>query len=254
VMQETHLREHTATRETLLDELSMGKSSSLEKYQQLFVGGSSLLELFKYELLTGLLSSIPGALGFLLRKTFYKFLFAEMDRGSVIGSHVTLRCPVRIGLGKNVFIDNNVVLDAKGVDSQIALGDSVLVGKDTILSCVSAKITLGEDVSIGPYCFIRAGLAPVKIGSLVTIGSHTAIVSGNPSYERTDIPMKKQVGSTHGITVGDDVWMGVGVRIVDGVTIGSGSVIGAGAVVLEDVPDYAIAAGVPARIIGYRSQ
>jgi acetyltransferase-like isoleucine patch superfamily enzyme len=253
-MQDIDLDETASIRETLLDELSEGKSSSLEKYQQLFVGRSSLLELFKYELLTSLLSSIPGALGFLLRKTFYELLFAEMDGGSVIGSHVTLRCPGRIALGKNVFIDNNTVLDAKGADSYIELGDSVLVGKDTILSCVSAKITLGKDVSIGPYCFIRAGLAPVKIGSFVTIGSHTAIVSGNPSYERTDIPIKKQIGTTQGIAIGDDVWIGVGVRIVDGVEIRGGSVIGAGAVVIKDVPEYAVAAGVPARIIDYRNK
>jgi acetyltransferase-like isoleucine patch superfamily enzyme len=253
-MQDTYLDEHTDTRETLLDELSKEKSSSLEKYQQLFVGESSLLELFKYELLTGLLSFIPGALGFLLRKTFYKSLFAEMDGGVVIGSYVTLRCPGRVSLGKNVFIDNNAVLDAKGVESQIRLGESVLVGKDAVLSCLSSKIILGEDVSIGPYCFIRAGLAPVKIGSFVTIGAHTAIVSGNPSYDRRDIPIKKQIGSTQGVTVGDDVWMGVGVRIVDGVKIGNGSVIGVGAVVIEDVPEFAIAAGVPARIIGYRNQ
>lgn len=251
-MQEIYSQEKTATRETLLDELSREKSSSLDKYQQLFVGNSSLLELFKYEILTVLFFNLPGALGLFLRKTFYRSLFAEMGMGTVIGTQVTLRCPGRILLGKNVFIDSNAVLDAKGVDSQIILGDSVLVGKDTILSCVSAKISLGEDVSIGPYCFIRAGLAPVTIGSLVTIGSHTAIVSGNPSYERTDVPIKKQIGSTLGITVGDDVWMGVGVRLVDGVDIGSGCVIGAGAVVLESVPEAAIAVGVPARVIGYR--
>lgn len=253
-MQETYFDEGAAIRETLLDELSTGKSSSLQKYQQLFVGGSSLIDLLKYELLTVLLSSFPGALGLLLRKAFYKFLFAEMGRGSVIGSHVTFRCPARITLGRDVFIDNNAVLDAKGLDSRIALDDAVLVGKDTILSCVSARITLGQDVSIGPFCFIRAGLAPVRVGSSVTIGSHTTIISGNPSYERMDIPMKKQVGSTQGITVGDDVWIGVGVRIVDGVDIGSGSVIGAGAVVIEDVPQFAIAVGVPARIIRYRNR
>jgi galactoside O-acetyltransferase len=91
------------------------------------------------------------------------------------------------------------------------------------------------------------------LGSQLTVGSHTAIVSGNPDYKRLDIPMKRQVGSVEGITIGDDVWIGVGVRILDGVKVGTGSVIGAGAVVIEDVPEYAIAAGVPAKMIGTRN-
>jgi acetyltransferase-like isoleucine patch superfamily enzyme len=64
--------------------------------------------------------------------------------------------------------------------------------------------------------------------------------------------MKNQIGSTEGITIGDDVWIGVGAKITDGVRIGSGCVIGAGAVVIKDVSDYAIAAGVPAKVIGSR--
>jgi acetyltransferase-like isoleucine patch superfamily enzyme len=242
------------SRETLVDQLSSGKSSYIQKYQQLTLGNTSLYYLLKYEILTSLFSHFPGALGYLLRKTFYKSLFYEMGRGTVLGSHITLRCPGQIKLGNHVYIDNNVVLDAKGSHSQITIGDSVLVGKDTVISCSSAKIIIGDDVSLGPFCHIRAGLAQVKIGSYVTIGSHTAIVSGSPSYERTDIPMKQQIGSTLGITVGDDVWIGVGVKIIDGVSIGSGSVIGAGAVVIKDIPEAAIAVGVPAKVIGYRNQ
>jgi acetyltransferase-like isoleucine patch superfamily enzyme len=92
----------------------------------------------------------------------------------------------------------------------------------------------------------------VTLGDHLTIGAHSVVVSGNPDYSRLDIPMKRQVGSIGGISIGNDVWVGVGARITDGVTIGSGSVIGAGAVVTDDVPDYAIAAGVPAKIIGNR--
>jgi acetyltransferase-like isoleucine patch superfamily enzyme len=129
-----------------------------------------------------------------------------------------------------------------------------LVGHSTVISCASAEITIGDDVSIGPHCTLRAGLCPICLGSHLTIGSHTAIVSGSPGYERLDVPMKAQVGSTDGIAVGDDVWIGVGVRIIDGVKVGSGSVIGAGAVVISDVPPYSIAVGVPANVIGRRSQ
>jgi acetyltransferase-like isoleucine patch superfamily enzyme len=244
--------EELVTRESLVATLSSNRDTPLRKYQQLYVGSDSLAALLKYELLTFFLSPLPGLPGFFLRKVFYQGLLAAMGSGTAIGPGVTMRCPGRISLGNSVFIENNVVLDAKGGGGRIRLGDSVLVGKDSIFSCASAPITVGDDVSIGSGCLVRAGTAPVTIGSAVTIGAHAVIISGNPSYRRLDIPMKQQVGSRLGIVIGDDVWMGVGARIVDGVRVGSGSVIGAGSVVIGDVPDFSIVAGVPARIIRSR--
>jgi acetyltransferase-like isoleucine patch superfamily enzyme len=90
------------------------------------------------------------------------------------------------------------------------------------------------------------------MGSDITIGSHTVIISGNPDYKRLDIPMMKQQGSARGINIEDDVWIGVGVRVIDGVRIGRGSVIGAGAVVTKDIPPYGIATGVPAEVVKMR--
>jgi acetyltransferase-like isoleucine patch superfamily enzyme len=238
-------------RETIVDTLSK-KDSAFRAYQHLFVGSTSLSLLIKYELLTFFLGSLPGAAGFFLRKTFYRYLFSKAGKGNLIGAHVTLRCPRQIALGDNVYIDNNVVLDAKGSGSRIDLGDSVLIGRNSVLSCASASIRTGDDVSIGPHCHLRAGLCPIELGSHITVGSHSAIVSGNPGYNRLDIPMKNQIGSTRGITIGDDVWMGVGVRITDGATVSNGCVIGAGAVVIGAIPDFAIAAGVPAKVVGDR--
>lgn len=54
------------------------------------------------------------------------------------------------------------------------------------------------------------------------------------------------------VTIGHDVWIGSHVLIMDGVTIGTGAVVGAGAVVTKDVPPYAVAVGVPAKVIKYR--
>lgn len=238
--------------ETLLDMLSKETTSPLRKYQELYVGGNSFLDLSKYEFLTFFLSPVPGALGFLLRRIFYPKLFATAGKSVIVGQHVTIRCPRRIYCGNNIFIDSNVAIDAKGDESRIQLGNSIFVGKNSILSCSSAIIEIGDDVSIGPNCFIRGGIGSIKIGSCITIGSHSVIISGNPDYEESDGRIKRQGGSGKGVTIGDDVWIGVGVRIIDGVNIGNGSVIGAGAVVVKDVPERAIVAAMPARVVRSR--
>ncbi len=64
--------------------------------------------------------------------------------------------------------------------------------------------------------------------------------------------MKQPIETKGGIVIADNVWLGFGVIVLDGVRIGNGAVIGAGAVVNHDIPDNAIAVGVPARIIKMR--
>ena len=54
------------------------------------------------------------------------------------------------------------------------------------------------------------------------------------------------------VFIGNDVWIGLNAVIMDGVKIGDGAVIGSGAIVTRDIPPYAIAVGVPARVIKYR--
>ena len=54
------------------------------------------------------------------------------------------------------------------------------------------------------------------------------------------------------VEIGNDVWIGANVKIIGGRKIGTGAIIGANAVVTKDVPDYAIVAGVPAKIIRFR--
>jgi acetyltransferase-like isoleucine patch superfamily enzyme len=68
------------------------------------------------------------------------------------------------------------------------------------------------------------------------------------------IPIRKQpLQSKGGIVVDDGAWLGFGVIVLDGVRIGKGAVVGAGSVVTRDVPDGAIACGVPARVLMMRS-
>ena len=67
-----------------------------------------------------------------------------------------------------------------------------------------------------------------------------------------NIKQKKLYQTRKKCVIGNDVWIGRNVQLINGVKIGNGAIIGAGAIVTKDIPDYAIAVGVPAKIIGYR--
>jgi len=237
--------------EPLVAQLASADTSAYRRYLHMFVGSDSVAALIRYEMLTGLLGPMPGAAGYLLRSRLYSGLFRRMGRGTVIGRSVVLRCPGQIALGASVMIDDQVVLDAKGHGEGIELGDQILIGRGTILSCTDGRIRMGSFLSIGPYCFF-ASKSHIDIGSNVSIGSGTHVLAAGHSFTDPDTPVIHQERVHQGVTIGDNVWIGSGAKILDGVTIGRDSIIGAGAVVLHDVPEWTIAVGVPARVIRKR--
>ena len=93
---------------------------------------------------------------------------------------------------------------------------------------------------IGRYCAISYG---VKF--ILDDGKH--YTEGVSSY-----PFKNRTPQKGGITIGNDVWIGMNVIILNGVTIGNGVTVAAGAVVTTDVPDYCVVGGVPAKIIKHK--
>lgn len=171
-----------------------------------------------------------------------------------MGRNVCLRHPKRIRLGKGVFIDDNCVLDAKGQsDEGISLGDGVVLARNSILSCKGGSIEIGENSNISANCLLISETS-LKLGKNVLVAGMSYIIAGgNHGIERTDIPIIRQpVFSKGGVTVEDNVWLGANVTILDGVTIGRDSVIAAGAVVNKSIPEFTIAAGVPAKVIKQR--
>ena len=77
------------------------------------------------------------------------------------------------------------------------------------------------------------------------------IVASNHGMAAEEL-IVRQPWSRGDVSIGDDVWIGAGAVILPGVWIGRGAVVAAGAVVRQDVEEYAIVAGVPARVIGSR--
>ncbi len=227
--------------------------SALRKYQALVVGSRSWVRLLLYEAVITLTSWVPGALGLMLRRLSYPRLLGACGRNVTFGQGVVLRHPSKIRIGDGVVVDDLVVLDAKGEhNAGITLADGVFLGRGTILSCKDGDIELGEQVNLGFNCEVFSG-SSVRVGRYGLFAAYTYLVGGGHDFDRVDIPVIEQGRSSRGITLGDNVWLGAGVKVLDGVVIGSNVVVGANAVVKEDLPDGVIAAGVPARVIRQRT-
>jgi acetyltransferase-like isoleucine patch superfamily enzyme len=150
-------------------------------------------------------------------------------------------------------IDDGVVLDAKGKTSKIELGNRILVGRQSILSCNEAQIRIGNFVSIGPFCFF-ACKNRIEIGSNVSIGSGAHFMAGGHVSDDPDTPIINQARLAKGITIHDGAWIGTGAIILDGITVGQNSIVGAGAVVSKDVPPLTVVLGNPARVVQKRKE
>lgn len=234
------------------DVMADAERSALQKYQDL-LGEHTWRGLLKYELLVTFLGPIPGALGFVLRKLLYPKLFAQVGKNVVFGHNLILRGAGRIHIGSHVVIDDSVLLSARGTDNdRIVIGDSVLIGRGTQVKARCGSIFVGDHASIGGYCHIGSA-SEVRIGQYCLFAVGCCIGGLNHGFDRRDIPIVKQpIQNKGGVTIGDDVWLGVRAIINDGVTVGTGAIVGAGAVVTKDVPPYAIAMGVPAEVKGWR--
>jgi acetyltransferase-like isoleucine patch superfamily enzyme len=230
--------------------MSTAATSPLAKYQAIAVGSASLWELVKYELAVMLLAPLPGALGFFLRKLCYGRLLGAMGRNVLIGKGVTIRHPGKIRLGDGVMIDDFAVLDAKGESNAgIVLGDNVLIGRNTVLSCKDGDLAIGAHSNIAGNCLIQSG-KNVRIGANVLMSAYVYLVGGGAhNSARTDVPVIRQGQRIRDLTIEDNAWIGAQVTVMDGVTIGRDAIVGAGAVVTRDVPAFAVAAGVPARVL-----
>jgi acetyltransferase-like isoleucine patch superfamily enzyme len=235
------------------DQLFAPGTSSRAKYADLVVGRRGLGPLLKYELVVLVAQPWPGALGLALRKLMYPWLLGSCGPGVIFGQNVVLRHPHKIHIGRNVVIDDNCLLDAKGAANRgIRIGDGVFVGRNTILSCKNGDIELADGANLGFNCEVFSA-SRVTIGPSVLMAAYTYVIGGDHDLSDTSKPVLAQGRTSAGVTIGEGAWLGAGAKILDGVTIGAHAVVGAGAVVKDDVPAHAVAVGMPARVVSTRT-
>lgn len=133
-----------------------------------------------------------------------------------------------------------MVLDGCGSGAAITFGSTI--------SHRSASI--GRDVYVGANCTI----GDVTIEDDVLIASHVSIMNGSEQHgtARLDLPIREQPGRFLPVTIGRDSW--IGERTVIAADVGAHCIIGAGSVVTKPIPAFAIAVGVPAKVVRFRDE
>lgn len=153
-------------------------------------------------------------------------------------------------LGENVIFEEGVMIFHP---ENIAIGKNVYIGHRTILKGYYKNLlTIGDNTWIGQCCFFHSA-GGIEIGKAVGIGPNVQIITSAHQETDPEKPVLYEPLSFKKVILKDGCDIGVGSIILPGVTVGEGAIIGAGSVVTKDIPDRAVAAGVPARIIRNRS-
>jgi acetyltransferase-like isoleucine patch superfamily enzyme len=147
-------------------------------------------------------------------------------RGPLHGNVLAMLRDGRLDIGPHAYFEPHVWLTSD--TGRISIGGGTLMNIGVMVAAVEA-------VTIGDHCMFANGC-------LVTDGNHR--------FDDLDTPVPWQGFTSKGpVRIGDNVWFGAHVVVTSGVTIGRRAVIGANSVVTEDIPEFAIAAGAPARVL-----
>ncbi len=231
------------------EELSDTSASGLALYRRLAVGGASTPYFIAYEAALLLFSGLPGLLGLGIRSLAYPGLFRSCGRRPAFGRGVVLRVPNQVSLGSGVVVDDYAALDVRGEGASIEIKDRAIIGRFTAVAAKGGTVSLGAGCNIGSHCRIATN-SKVEIGESVLLGAYCYVGPGNHQQgEEGQSLISSPMELRGGVSIGDHAWLGTRVTVLDGVKIGRHAIIGAHSLVMEDVPDYGVAVGAPAKVI-----
>lgn len=153
---------------------------------------------------------------------------------SLIRRPFYIRTEGQLGLGKGFLSGPGLIMDVLSVNASLEIGTGVMVNHHV-------HIAAADSVKIGARTLIASG---------VYISDHGhGQYSGEGEHSSPLLPPNERPLITKPVIIGEDCWLGERVAVLPGVTIGKGVTVGAGAVVTCDIPEYSIAAGIPAKVI-----
>jgi len=213
---------------------------------------TALMQVSNMPILGGLTLRVAGAMTGPYKD---RRILAQVTRHSYVSPSAQIRC-ARLRLGQNCFIDDGVTIYGHVDGGKVSLGDRVHLYRGTIIEVgAGGNVIIGDDTHIQSGCNLKGFLNSTIIGRNVQVAPHCSFSPYEHEFEDRQVPIRSQgIRSAGDIVLEDDVWLGAGVEVLEGVCIGTGAVVGAGAVVTKSLPAYAIAVGVPARVVRMRGE
>jgi acetyltransferase-like isoleucine patch superfamily enzyme len=161
---------------------------------------------------------------------------------------------------KHVRIDSNVSCLGTKFSNFNKIGKNSNVDRSNFGSfsyisenCFLVNVSIGSFCSIGPFVNIIYGTHPMDLISTCPVFYSTRKQCGTSFTEKSLVSEFKLISnSNYSVIIGNDVWIGYGVKIIEGITISDGAILLAGAYITKDVEPYSIVGGIPAKHIQYR--
>lgn len=159
--------------------------------------------------------------------------------------YVRLLAPLYQHRGRGSVVHRSVRMDTPPYRC-FSLGNHSVVESFSCVNNAVGDVIIGHHTRIGLHNTI---IGPVTIGNHVNLAQGITVTALNHNFADRTKKIDEQGVSTRPVVIGDDVWIGANAVILPGVTIGTHCVVAAGAVVTKDVPDNALVAGIPAKVI-----
>jgi acetyltransferase-like isoleucine patch superfamily enzyme len=139
-----------------------------------------------------------------------------------------------------------------GPSAQVRLGRWSWIGHDTKVRAHEGTISIGAKSVLGQECTISC-YQHVSIGRECIIADRVMLIDFDHGTVEVERPIREQGIYKRDVSVGSNVWMGYGACVLRGASVGDNCVIGTSSVVTNDIPDNAIVAGAPARVVRMRA-
>jgi len=195
------------------------------------LGFSSIFDFYESAIV-----NLQGPVGMKLRQWYWKSKFRQMGKNVLLDVGLIITGAEKISIGEYTWVDSYCRLDS--IVGSIAIGKRVHIAQGCILGG-------GGGLVIEDYVGVSAG---------AKIYSHSEAPGEGKRMSGPMIPERYKFINTGPVTVRKDAFVGANAVVLPGITVGEGAVIGANAVVTKNVPDYAIAVGIPAKVIGNRAK